>query len=84
MTEDEYRRMLWRCRRGLLELDIVLKRFVEQDCAGLSATQLHAFEELLDLPDNSLWELVCRRAYCQDQLQQEILAKLAGFKREVA
>lgn len=52
-------RVRWRCRRGLLELDIVLARFVEQRYAGLDEAQRRAFDELLDLPDTELWDQVC-------------------------
>ncbi len=51
-------RMRWRCRRGLLELDIVLGRFVEQRYLQLDEMQCKAFDELLDLPDTDLWDLV--------------------------
>ena len=52
------RRLQWRCRRGLLELDIVLGRFVQANYAGLTAEQRLAFDELLDLPDTVLWDII--------------------------
>jgi antitoxin CptB len=55
---DEERRLLWRCRRGLLELDIVLGRFVRQRYPALDAEQRVVFDELLDLPDTELWDLI--------------------------
>ena len=51
-------RVRWRCRRGLLELDIVLGRFIEQHYAGLDAVEQVAFDALLDLPDTELWDLI--------------------------
>ena len=51
-------RVRWRCRRGLLELDIVLGRFIEQHYAGLDAAGQVAFDALLDLPDTELWDLI--------------------------
>ena len=51
-------RVRWRCRRGMLEMDILLARFVEQRYAQLDAPQREAFDELLDLPDTELWDLV--------------------------
>jgi succinate dehydrogenase flavin-adding protein (antitoxin of CptAB toxin-antitoxin module) len=50
--------MRWRYRRGLLELDIVLGRFIEQRYPQLDQVQCTAFDELLDLPDTVLWDLV--------------------------
>jgi len=54
----EYRRLAWRCRRGMLELDIVLQRFVANHFNELSMAEMHAFDELLELPDNEFWALL--------------------------
>ncbi len=51
-------RVRWRCRRGLLELDIVLGRFIEQRYPSLDNEQRVVFDELLDLADNDLWDLI--------------------------
>jgi antitoxin CptB len=51
-------RVRWRCRRGLLELDIVLGRFVKQRYTMLNNEQRIIFDELLDLPDTELWDLI--------------------------
>jgi antitoxin CptB len=47
----EDRRLLWRCRRGMKELDVVLERFACAELSTLSADQKQAFEQFLDLPD---------------------------------
>ena len=49
-------RLKWQCRRGMLELDLMLQTFMEKQFAGLSNTQLQAFEELLAYPDQLLLE----------------------------
>ena len=41
----------WRCRRGVLELDVILTRFLEQKYDGLSEDELKKFYALLELPD---------------------------------
>jgi antitoxin CptB len=56
------RRLLWRCRRGLLELDLVLKTFVETHYPTLGPEELRHFDQLLDLTDTELWGLVARDA----------------------
>jgi antitoxin CptB len=50
----ELDRIRWQCRRGLLELDLVLNRFLEQDLAGLNAGELQLFKELLGEADTRL------------------------------
>lgn len=42
----------------MLELDIVLERFVQQHYAALDEVQRAVFEALLDLPDTELWDRV--------------------------
>jgi antitoxin CptB len=61
LTDEEMRRMSWRCRRGLLELDIVLQRFSDKHLAGLSKQEMLAFDSLLDLPDNEFLDVVTTR-----------------------
>ena len=41
----------WRCRRGVLELDVILTRFLEKKYDGLSEEELNMFYALLELPD---------------------------------
>ena len=52
-------RVKWKCRRGLLELDLVLQVFLEKH---LRETDLQPLSELLDLPDNDLWDIVSGRS----------------------
>ena len=55
---SEADRIRWHCRRGLLELDLVLSAFVERHLDRLDARQVGFFTQLLDLPDNDLLDLV--------------------------
>ncbi len=57
----EFERARWRCRRGLLELDIILQRFMERYYVQLDEQELEQFERLLALPDNDLWDLITAR-----------------------
>ena len=72
----ELERLRWRCRRGLLELDIVLGRFVERDYAGLDEVQKAAFDVLLDMPDTVLWDMVAGRQDATEAKQQALLEKI--------
>ena len=45
------RRIRFLPRRGLLELDIVLGRFMETEFQNLNDEELAVFVEILDLPD---------------------------------
>lgn len=72
----EFERARWRCRRGLLELDIILQRFMDRYYAQLDEQGLAQFERLLDLPDNDLWELIAKRQVTNDENMQHVLTLL--------
>ncbi|MCA1931238.1 succinate dehydrogenase assembly factor 2 [Rheinheimera sp.] len=50
-------RLRWACRRGMLELDVLLAPFVEEGYDALTEAQKYTFEALLacDDPDLFAW-----------------------------
>jgi len=69
----EHDRIRWRCRRGLLELDLVLSRVIESRFDHLTSAQRGALTRLLDLPDNDLLDMVMGRAETSDPGCAEIV-----------
>ena len=57
----EVPRLRWRCRRGMLENDLVLTRFLDPRGATLGEDEVPMLNVLLDLPDQELWDLVAGR-----------------------
>jgi len=57
----EMDRIRWRCRRGLLELDLVLTGFLERGYDRLGPDERAVFLELLEQPDNDLLDLAMGR-----------------------
>jgi antitoxin CptB len=58
----DFGRIRWRCRRGLLELDLVLEAFLARGYGRLDAGQRGLFNELLEQPDNDLLDLALGRS----------------------
>lgn len=54
LASNELQRLRWQCRRGLLELDLLLKWFVDRSYAALSEAEQEAFRRLLAQPDPAL------------------------------
>jgi antitoxin CptB len=54
VQDETLRRLRWQCRRGLLELDLLFVRFLEQHYSALNATELDVFQRLLEQPDQTL------------------------------
>lgn len=45
----------WRCRRGMLELDLILEKFIQTSLDQLSPHQLKIFSKLLECHDPDLY-----------------------------
>ena len=54
-------RIRWRCRRGLLENDLILTRFLDAKGEMLTEEQAAMLDKLLALADNELWDLIAGR-----------------------
>jgi len=70
MDAAAQRKLYWKCRRGLLELDLVLSRYLEKVPYDVE------LEELLDLQDNDLWDIVSGRSNRYDAKLEGIVARL--------
>lgn len=51
-------RLRWRARRGLLENDLILTRFLDLHETSLTDDEVDAFGRLMELPDNTLMDLI--------------------------
>ena len=69
-------RVRWRSRRGLLELDIILGRFIDASYMQLNEAELLVFEALLDMPDNPLWDMIAGRQSATQEDQILLLEKI--------
>lgn len=54
----EYSELKWRCRRGMLELDILLNTYLDRHYKTMSQQQGIIFSEVLDYPDQVLFDLL--------------------------
>ncbi len=61
MSNKDQQRLAWQCRRGMLELDLMLQGFVDRCYGDLSERQRQTFEELLKTPDQLLLDYLMGR-----------------------
>ena len=54
-------RLRWRARRGLLENDLILTRFLDAHEETLTDQEVDAFSRLMELSDNDLMGLLMER-----------------------
>ncbi|MDA0189719.1 MAG: succinate dehydrogenase assembly factor 2 [Proteobacteria bacterium] len=81
MDREALNRLRWRCtRRAMLEMDLLLGKFLDERFPALTPAQAEAFAVLADMEDLELWPLVNGTQHCQDPLQAEIVAMLRDVR----
>ncbi len=66
----------WQCRRGMLELDLFLQRFLLHGYADLNQQQKRDFIEILAFPDQELLEILLGQVSATEQHINEIAEKI--------
>ncbi len=61
-------RLRWRGRRGLLENDLILTRFLDAHEGSMTDEEVDAFSRLMELSDNDLLNLLLARNEPQGEL----------------
>ena len=73
MNTVRQNRLKWKCRRGLLELDLVLEKYMEKNPYDVE------LDELLEQQDNDLWDIVSGRSDRYDARHGGIVARLRAI-----
>ena len=74
-------KLKWRCRRGLLENDLLIERFFEKHEAQLTVRQADALAALMELADNDLLDLLLRRKEPAGELDRDEVRKVLEMLR---
>ena len=61
LDERALSKLKWRCRRGLLENDLLIEKFFQRFEATLTVSQAMGMNDLMDLSDNDLLDLLLKR-----------------------
>ena len=81
LDERALSKLRWRCRRGLLENDLLIERFFDRYAPGLTMRQAQALGELMDLADNDLLDLLLRRREPEGALDRPDVREVLGMLR---
>lgn len=80
---NEIERLRWQCRRGMLELDVALTRFLESEYEGSDEARRAAFARLLQIQDPILYEWLMGRSVPTDPDMERLIAVIRGGGRTV-
>ena len=74
-------KLKWRCRRGLLENDLLIERFFARHEASLTEEQAQGLRVLMDLADNDLLDLLLARVEPRGALLRADVIQVLGLMR---
>ncbi|RLJ20820.1 succinate dehydrogenase assembly factor 2 [bacterium endosymbiont of Escarpia laminata] len=69
----EINRLRWQCRRGMLELDLLLFAFLENEYSSLDRETRKDFSTLLEYPDQTLQSWLISDSKIADKQMFEIV-----------
>jgi len=77
--ELELRRLRWRCRRGMRELDQLFGRYLDRAWRQSSDEERGVFLRLLETEDDKLWHWFMGHEAAQDARLQELVEKIRNL-----
>lgn len=80
LGERELSKLRWRCRRGLLENDLLIARFFNRHQLTLTVSQAKGMGDLMDLTDNDLLDLLLSRKEPADLVEADSRARASTFE----
>jgi antitoxin CptB len=78
IESQELGKLLWRCRRGMKELDILLTRYVEEQFCGAPVAHQEAFRTLLDAPDSEIYAYFLRQHRPPGAVLSTLIDRITG------
>ncbi len=75
----ELRRLRWRCRRGMRELDQLMLRYLDQRWLAADVSERADFERLLETEDDRLWRWFMGREAVDDPALLKIIERIGSL-----
>lgn len=80
MSDDaELRRLRWRCRRGMRELDQLMLRYLDARWAAADDAERSVFLRLLDTEDDKLWRWFMGREAAGDDALDALVQRIVDL-----
>lgn len=75
-TIERQAKLKWNCRRGMLELDIILGKYLDECFNTLSESDKNDFENLLNCQDQDLFNWLVHKQFPTDSSLKQIVAQI--------
>lgn len=73
------KKLRWRCRRGMRELDQLFGRYLDRRWAQAAGDERAVFLQLLDCEDDKLWRWFMGYEVCPDAQQAQLIAYIRAL-----
>lgn len=83
LTELQRARLRWRARRGLLENDLIITRYLDAYESQLTDEDVDALTQLFEIGDNDLLDVLLARKELEGELDTPRLQSIVGRMREL-
>jgi antitoxin CptB len=83
LTELDRARLRWRARRGLLENDLIITKYLDVYESQLTDADVVALTQLFEVGDNDLLDLLLGRSEPEDVLDTPRLRDIIAKMREL-
>ena len=70
------KQLVWRCRRGVRELDVLFNRFLDSEYDNLSSAEKLDFQRLLEVQDPVIMDWLFEKYHAEDEGIAAIVQRL--------
>jgi len=82
-SEIDRPRLRWRARRGLLENDLIITKFLDRFEDQLTDADVHALTQLFEMGDNELLDVLLGRCELEGEYDTPELRRMVAQMREL-
>ena len=66
-------RILWKCRRGMREIDLLLREFSQNKLNDLNKSDIDIFNEILNYDDQRLYDFIFKKEPLDNRMHEKFI-----------
>ena len=66
-------RILWKCRRGMREIDLLLREFSQNKLNELNKSDIDIFNEILNYDDQRLYDFIFKKEPLDNKMHEKFI-----------
>ena len=70
---QEINRILWKCRRGMREIDLLLREFSQNKLNELNKRDIDIFNEILNYDDQRLYDFIFKKEPLDNRMHEKFI-----------